>query len=169
MTDTEFTQKLAECENAVKRFVYFKTPSKADGDDVLQETLLAAYTRREMLKNPDGFKAWLLTIASNKCNDFYRSRTKQPDALPDCETTLHNSLTQTRYGITIAETVQETLAAMEAKDAELLRLVYIDRYTQTEISAMLGVPVGTVKSRLHSAKQRFKDAHSYSPTQKPKQ
>ena len=39
MDEAEFNRRVADCENALKRFMYFKMPSNADGDDVLQETL----------------------------------------------------------------------------------------------------------------------------------
>ena len=159
MDAAEFARRLTDCENALKRFVYFKTPSKADGDDVLQETLLAAYSRRETLKNPDGFKPWLFRIAVNKYNDFYRARAKLPEALLDSDITLDNALCQSRYGITVTDIVQETLALLDVKDMQLLRFLYIDRFKQAEIAQMLGVPVGTIKSRLYTAKQRFKAAY----------
>ena len=169
MDSAEFATRVADCENALKRFVYFKMPSKVDGDDVLQETLLAAYTRRSTLKNPEGFKAWIFRIAANKCHDFYRQRVKFPEALPDSETALDNALSQSRYGITVTSIVQETLALLGENDAKLLRLVYLDRFQQAEIAWLLGIPVGTVKSRLYTAKQRFKAAYPYPPaTQKQK-
>lgn len=164
MDSTEFTSLMSDCENALKRFVYFKMPSKFDGDDVLQEIMLAAYTRRDTLKNPDGFKAWLFRIAANKCNDFYRKRAKLPEALPESEAALDNALSQSRYGVTVTDVVQETLTLLSEKDAQLLRLVYIDRYRQAEIARLLNVPVGTVKSRLYSAKQRFKATYPYPPS-----
>jgi RNA polymerase sigma factor (sigma-70 family) len=139
-------------------------PNKSDGDDVLQETLLAAYSRRETLKNPDGFKAWLFRIAANKCNDFYRQRAKLPESLPDSDTALDNALSQSRCGITVSDIVQETFERLDDKDTSLLRLVYIDRYTLAEIARMLGVPTGTVKSRLFTAKQRFKRVYPYPPS-----
>jgi len=164
MDHTQFTKLLAECENAVKRFVYYKTPSKADGDDVLQETLLIAYTRRESLNQPEKFKAWLLSIAANKCNDFYRARASYPERLPDSDYALENALQQTFYGLTIADTVQEALLCLSESDATLLRLVFIDRYKLAEVAQMLNIPTGTVKSRLHTAKRRFKVAYPFTPS-----
>jgi len=161
MTHEQFTTLLTECKNAIKRFVYYKTPSKADGDDVLQETLLAAYTRRDSLHQPEKFKAWLLSIAANKCNDFYRKRATLPEWLPDSDHALDNALQQTHYGLTIADTVQEALLLLGENDAALLRLVYIERYKLAEVAAMLDIPIGTVKSRLFAAKRRFKDAYPF--------
>jgi len=159
----EFSRNVADCENALKRFVYFKIREKADGDDILQDTLLTAYLKRDMLKNPDGFKAWILQIAANKCNDFYRKHAKRMEIAIDDDAVLENALTQSRYGLTVAETVQESLALLDAKDADLLQLVYIERLLQAEIAKRLNIPIGTVKSRLYSAKKRFKAVYPYPP------
>ena len=163
MDDAEFERLAADCENALKRFVYYRMPSKSDGDDILQETLLAAYLHRNALKNPEGFKPWLLRIAGNKCNDYYRERVKRRESPADIDAALENALSQSRYGLTVAQAVQETLGTLDSKDAQLLRLVYIDRFPQAEIAKQLGIPVGTVKSRLHAAKQRFRSAYPYPP------
>jgi len=141
-------------------------PSKADADDVLQETLLASYLQRNTLKSIDAFKPWLLRIASNKCNDFYRKYAKQQEVPIESDAVLENALSQSQYGLTIAETVQETLALLNPKDSQILWLFYIQRLSQAEISRLLGVPVGTVKSRLHTAKQHFKRIHPHSLTYK---
>ena len=164
MDDAEFSRRAADCENALKRFVYFRMPSKADGDDMFQDTLLTAYIQRTTLKKPDGFKAWVLRIAANKCNDFYRKHAKQLETPVDDEAILENALSQSRYGLTVAEAVQEALALMDAKDANLLRFVYIERLPHAEIARILGIPIGTVKSRLHTAKIRFKTVYPYPPT-----
>ena len=161
MDESEFKRRVADCENALKRCIYFKMPGKADSDDVLQETLLAAYLRRDTLKNPDGFKAWILRIAANKCNDFYRKRVKRPEIPLDDDTVLENALSQSRWGLTIAEAVQEALARLDVNDAQLLRWVYIECLPHIQIARLLAVPVGTIKSRLHTAKKRFKSVYPY--------
>ena len=63
-------QKLLEKEKVnLERFVRFKINSKADADDILQEVFITAYKKFNQLKNPESFKAWIISIARNKCND----------------------------------------------------------------------------------------------------
>ncbi|MCL2508589.1 MAG: RNA polymerase sigma factor [Oscillospiraceae bacterium] len=164
MDNAEFLRLLSSCENALKRFVYYKTPTKEDGDDVLQETLLAAYRRRDSVKSADSFKTWLFRIAQNKCHDFYRERGGHPeiclDGVPE------HMLSQSLHGLTVAESVRETLDSLPDADAEVLRLFFLQGLSQAEIACALGVPVGTVKSRLHTAKRRFRAAYPFPPSQK---
>ncbi len=164
MDQTEFEKLYAGCEAAIKRFVYYRMPSKADGDDVLQEALLSAYRYRESVKNTDAFKPWLLRIVANQCNDFYRNRAKHP-ALPLADFS-ETQLIQSRFGLTVAETVQETLGQLAPRDEQVLRLFFLQNMPQTEIARRLNIPVGTVKSRLYTAKQRFKSAYPFPPLSK---
>lgn len=168
MDKTEFTARVSACENALKRYVYYKLPSKADAEDILQETMLTAYLQQHTLKNPDGFKPWILRIAANKCNDFYRKYMKRQESPIENDAVLENALSRSRYGLTVAHTVQETLAQLNPNDSQILGLFYIQRLSQEETSCLLKIPTGTVKSRLHTAKQRFKRAYPYRPTHNSK-
>ena len=63
-------EKLLEAERvSVERFVRCRLNSKADADDVLQEVFLVACQKFPQLKNKDSFKAWIISIARNKCID----------------------------------------------------------------------------------------------------
>ena len=62
---------------SVERFVRFRLQSQADADDVLQETWISAYQNFDKLKNPDAFRAWILSIARNKCTDYFRRKSAQ--------------------------------------------------------------------------------------------
>lgn len=72
-----------------------------------------------------------------------------------------------RLGISVVYTVRETLDRLENKDKQILYLYFWKELPQTEIAKLLDIPVGTVKSRLHTAKQHFKNKYPYQ-TQKPK-
>jgi len=165
MDNAEFERLLADCENALKRFVYYKTPSKEDGDDVLQETRLAAYRSRAAVRNADSFKAWLLRIAANKCRDFYRERARRLEIpLDDAP---EGVLTQSLHGLTVTLSVRETLENLPPGDARILDMFLLQGMTQAEIARALGIPEGTVKSRVHTAKSRFRSAYQRSPAEMP--
>ncbi len=124
MDRAKFERLYSACESAIRRYAYYRLPSKADGDDVLQDALLAAFRNRESCRNADLFKAWLLRIVANKCNDFYRERAKRSE-LP-LEEIPESHLTQSRFGLTVEETVQETLEQLGKQDRQILRLFYME-------------------------------------------
>ena len=70
-------ERLLEAERPpVERFVRFRISSKMDADDVLQEVFLTAYQKFSQLRDWNSFKPWILRIARNKSNDYFRQRAK---------------------------------------------------------------------------------------------
>lgn len=153
-------EKLLEAERvSVERFVRFRLNSKADADDVLQEVFLAACQKFAQLKNKDFFKAWIISIARNKCNDYFRKKATQYE-IPIDEIT-ESELSDGRHGVSIVATVRETLSLLGDKEKQILYLYFWKELPQAEIAKQLSIPVGTVKSRLHTAKQNFKTKYPY--------
>lgn len=164
MEDSQFEALLKQHENALKRFIYLKMPGKSDAEDVFQETALAAFRGRAAVKSSDSFKAWLIQIARNKCRDFYIDGHKRADFMAREYTDA--ALASSRYGLISHPPVLETLDALNLKDRQLLKLIYWHNLPQDDVARLLNIPVGTVKSRLHTAKQRFKAAYPCPPFEK---
>ncbi len=151
---TEFEILLNECKNAVERFVRFKLSSKADAEDILQEIYLTAFQKFDILADKSQFKAWIISIARNKCNDYYRRQAKNTDVSIDELT--EQPLTASRYGYVEQHDVYDTLELLSENDKQIIDLFYIQGYNQSEIAQRLNIPVGTVKSRLYTARNNFK-------------
>ena len=161
MDKIEFENLFLSCKSAVERFVYYKMPSKSDADDILQEVAISAYKNIAEIKNPESFKPWILKIAANKCNDFYRNLAKRHEILLDEIT--DSVVSMSRYGISDTQVVRDTLDNLAGKDKQILFLYYFKNKPQSEIASTLKIPVGTVKSRLHTAKQNFKEIYPFPP------
>ena len=161
----EFEKLLAEVSSGVERFVRYRLPSQTDADDVLQEVYLSAYRNFARLKNKAAFKPWIISIARNKCNDYFRVKAAQMEI--SIEELSQQELSAGRLGISVVHTVRETLDRLGDKDKQILYLYFWKELPRTEIAKLLDIPVGTVKSRLHTAKQHFKNKYPYQ-TQKPK-
>lgn len=147
-----FERLLAECRPSVERYVRFRIPSVHDAEDVLQEIYVAAAQRLPTLLDETRFKPWLLGIARHKCLDYFRARRPEVpvDALairdiePEPSGRDHGSI------------VRETMARLSPADRQALYLFYWLELPQKEIARRLGIPIGTVKSRLHAARSRFR-------------
>ena len=161
LMDSEFDRLLCQCKNAIERFVRFKLTSKADADDVLQEVYCAAFQKFSTLKDKSNFKAWILSIARNKCNDYFRKRANEFEIPLD--EMMATFLLQGRFGITHSSLVDDTLELLGSKDKQILYLYFFRELSQGEISKRLQIPLGTVKSRLHTAKKNFKEHYPYLP------
>ena len=150
----DFEILLRGCTSFIERFVRYRLPSAFDADDVLQEVYLAAYEGFGRLSDKSNFKSWLIGIARNKCNDYYRKQAKTSE-IPLDEIS-ESVFCCSRIGLTETNHVRDTMESLAAKDREILHLYFFCDMPQSEIAARLGIPVGTVKSRLHTAKTNFK-------------
>lgn len=152
-----FEELLREHRSSVERFVRFRISGTADADDVLQNTYIAAYRKFEQLRNPASFKAWVLSIARNQCNDYFRDQAKRMEIpLDEVSETV---LSYGRHGKTTGTAVSDTLELLGGRERQILYLSYWKQMPQAEIAKSLNIPLGTVKSRLHTAKQRFKSLY----------
>jgi len=139
-------------------------------DDVFQETFLQLYASRDTFDLSKPLRPWLFTIAANKAKDALRRRQRidstnlgsmfdtEEHSLDDVLNTLdhddHRPYDDLIQDETAAQ-VKRIIARMPAKLREILLLAYFQKFSYGEISGILGIPVGTVKSRLHTAVGRF--------------
>lgn len=149
-----FEELLKTNRSTIEHFVRFRLQSSTEADDILQEIYLTAYRKFDQLKNRDAFRAWILSIARNKCNDWFRQKAAAleiPLDMLDIQT-----LTDSRFGPAENSAVLDTLELLGNKDKQILYLYFWKEMPQADIAKQLHLPLGTVKSRLHTAKQNFK-------------
>lgn len=159
-----FDKLLNANRSAVEHFVRFKLHSAEDADDVLQEVYLTAYQKFGQLKNRDAFRAWIISIARNKCNDFFRKQAARLEIPLD--TLDVRTLTDSRFGPAENTAVLDTLERLGTKDKQILYLYFWKEMPQADIAKQLDLPLGTVKSRLHTAKQNFKKNYPHQTAEK---
>ena len=150
----DFEAMLAEHRQAAERLVKFRLSSLPDAEDILQDVFETAYRKRDQLKNPAAFKPWLLSIARSKCLDYFRERARKME-IP-LEDLTENTLSCGRFGLTSQDAVQDVLLRLCNQDQQILYLFFWKQWPQKEIAKGLNIPLGTVKSRLHTAKEHFK-------------
>ena len=147
--ETSFEELLKKHRVVVERYINFRLPSTFDADDVIQETYYAAYIGFEKLRNKELFKPWILSIARNQCNLWFRKKYGNElipiDAIPDIADT----------DATEDNTAYQILNLLPKESAELLKLT-VQGYKQIDIAKRLNIPIGTVKSRLHYARKQFR-------------
>lgn len=155
-----FQHQLLGCKTAVERYVRYKLTSESDAEDLLQEVYMAAYEKYGQLKNKDRFKAWIISIARNKVNDYYRKKCNQTEMLVDHVPEKYFS--HGCYGRHETNVVRETISLLGEKERQVLYLYYFADLSQKEIAGRLKIPEGTVKSRMYKAKRDFKENYPYS-------
>ncbi len=156
---TEFEKLLQENLTVLQRYVNFKVGNKQDAEDIVQDVCLTATVKYGSLKKQSSYKSWLIGIAKHKINDYYRKKAKvlhiPLDSLSE------SSLGVSRMGISERNIVCDTLDTLGEKEKQVMYLYYFKNLDQGDISKRLGIPIGTVKSRLHYAKEKFKQYYPY--------
>ena len=128
-------------------------------EDVLQETLLDAWVGLRRLREPASVRAWLLRIAGNRCNDYFRSpqRRDLTIAHPDLEHLVNrHGRAHVRQQEAVADVV-EALNDVPAAERDAARLFYLEGLTIAEIAARSRTPEGTIKWRLHDARHHLRE------------
>ena len=165
-----FQELVGEYKDSVYAFLstFLNRPDLVD--DVFQETFLQLYVSRDTFDLSRPLRPWLFTIAANKAKDALRRRQRIDftnlgsmfdgdeysidDVLNtlDCDTHVpHDDLIKDET----AGAVKQVISRMPAKLRKILILAYFQKFSYVEIAGILGIPVGTVKSRLHTAVGRF--------------
>jgi RNA polymerase sigma-70 factor (ECF subfamily) len=149
------------------RFVYtvaFRlTGDHHEAQDLTQETFLRVRRGLETYR-PISLEGWLSRITTNAFLDEARKRQRRPvEALPDePERVLAggDAPDEVLARVTLPEDVQEALAALPPEWRAAIVLCDVVGHSYEEIAAALGVPVGTVRSRIHRGRARLRDALS---------
>ncbi len=137
-------------------------PRPADAEDLVQDTLLRAYRSIDSFDGRHA-RAWLLTIMRN--TQINRTRRRRPELLDDPEAATERfddederlrSPEAIVVGATFDAVVVDALDALPDRFRHVVELVDIDGLTYAEAAQAIGVPVGTVMSRLHRARTRIR-------------
>jgi len=127
-----------------------------DALDAVQDAFLDAYQAVGRFDASRRFYPWLYTILRNRCFKMLASRQKQVAAGMHGVEILAQTAKDSCGGA--AGIVDRALRELAAEDRELLTLKHLDGLSYKEIAEILGIPVGTVMSRLYYARERFRQS-----------
>lgn len=128
--------------------------------DVVQETWVGAICGLRSLRDPSQFPAWIYGIATRKCADAIRTniRRRRLDA--------HSALAEDspgRVGVEHQLDLATGIQQLPPKQRAVVHLFYVEELTVEEIATAVRIPPGTVKSRLHHAREALKRRLDVSP------
>jgi len=155
----EFEKCLAECGPLAYRVARGVLRNTADAEDVAQEALIRAYKSFDRLRDRNRFRGWLVRISFRLALDRLRSAKRreqrdtlwsQPENLPP-PATAEDVAASSQFQAHLDRALEE----LPEKLRLVLLLSAMDGYTIEEIAAMVGVPIGTVKSRIFIARKKL--------------
>jgi len=163
------------------RFLTRLVGDRSAAEDIFQETFLQVHLSAHTFDTDRRFRPWLFTIAANKGRDYLRKRGRQrtvelsaPIGGPDGSTSfvdlLEVDVPSPDAALDASERdrmVQGALQKLQPPLREVLLLAYFQRLSYQQIADDLGIPLGTVKSRMHAAVAAFARAWQSTTRERP--
>ncbi|MFB3892462.1 MAG: RNA polymerase sigma factor [Phycisphaerae bacterium] len=147
--------ELAECGPAVRRFLFGMCGDWDQAEDMAQEALLRAWTRRESFDGRANARTWIFSIARNHWLDRLRRKKSQPQEQTMIDDQATPARTDAPYaGLwrgEVATAVRAALGRLPEEQREVLALRESEGLTFSQIASMLGIPAATAKSRARYA------------------
>lgn len=150
MNGKEFCKCVNQYRNQLYMIAHAILRNETDAEDAVCNAVLKAYEHREQLKNSHKFKAWMFTITKNEALKVYKKRLELPGdeeierLLPSAQDT-HNELW---------DIIQE----LKEEYRLVIVLFYYNDLSIRNISDILSIPIGTVKSRLNRGRELLRKA-----------
>lgn len=158
MSTIEFNRQLLGLRQQLYYFALGLTKDRDDALDLVQESVLRALTFREMFRESTNFKAWAFTIVKNTFINGHRRSVRKRQLLHSVEQ--HRGLPHTSPAAATSEALvirgelERSLGALDEGFRKPF-LMHHEGYKYHEIAEQMRIPVGTVKSRIHQARQRL--------------
>lgn len=145
----QFSELIRETKIPMYRLAYGILRNGPDAEDAVGESIIRAYEHLDSLKDADKFKSWIMMITANEAKRMYKKR-KQVRLMEDvdvCGLTHNDS----------HDELWELVLKLDEKYRAVIILFYYEQMKIREISRILQITEGTVKSRMSRAKDRLRD------------
>ena len=162
---TEFTQQIRPHLQILYRQAYRLTGSQESAEDLVQDLLIQVYEKNIDLKSYQKPAGWLLRALYNLFVDQYRKKNRLPiddreassdeiiDSISDESESPHTLLEQQNT----RKSIETALKSLNPEQQLLISLHDVEGYSLPELSEIMTIPIGTLKSRLHRARQSLRE------------
>lgn len=167
--DEVFERELLPHADALSTFAYHLTYNEEDANDLVQETYLKAYRFIDKYDEGTNAKAWLFKIMKNAFINQYRKKSKRPTQVDyeevvgyheeeeDTSFSSYLDLRQEIYQDMMGDEITTAINALPVDFRTVILLCDIEGFKYEEIAKIVDIPIGTVRSRLHRARQMLKE------------
>lgn len=146
---------IAEYSDLVYRVAITQVKNKEDAEDIFQEVFISLMKNLDKIEDEIHLKHWLIRATINRSKNYHLCFWKRKVDLSQDEM---NSQNEPNYDDNfIIHEVRKEIRGLPPKFRSTVYLYYFEEYSVNEIAEILKLPVGTVKSRLHTARAMLKD------------
>jgi RNA polymerase sigma-70 factor (ECF subfamily) len=159
---SEFQNGIVEARPILRAFAISLTGSPDRADDLVQDTMLRALSKRELFQPGTNLNAWLFTILRNSCYTEHRKRIHEV-ADRDGAYAAQLAIAPAQIDGLNLQDLQNALPKIAPDQLEALLLVGAHGLSYEEAARACGIPVGTIKSRVNRARLRLAELLGYAP------
>jgi RNA polymerase sigma-70 factor (ECF subfamily) len=149
--------------NSMHNFAYRLTLDADDANDLVQDTYLKAFRFIDSFEKGTNAKAWLFRILKNSFINDYRKKSKEPSKIDYQEVeSYHNAddvpdLRVEAVKDMIGDEISTALNSLDVDFRTVIILCDLEGFKYDEMAKILDIPIGTVRSRLHRARNLLKE------------
>ena len=154
-----FNQLYRLYQSKAVRTAYLITGNQASAEDVAQEAFVKCYFEIAKLKNPQCFRSWFYRLLVRTAWRYAKTEKKNvpvQDIFEESNTSTVQSIEQQYLNTEISKILYEQIQMLDDKKRTVVMLYYYSELSTKEIAHVMGCLEGTVKSRLHSARNILK-------------
>ena len=151
-SDTAFEELYRRYARRLKGFFFMQLGGKEElAADATHDVFLRAYEVRSRYREGKDVSTWLFTIAYNICKNHYRSNAYEAEMLAslDAEPLSEQQIEVEMDAATLDAALEQVLAELPPPLHQIFSLHYQEELTVPQVAEIVGIPEGTVKSRLH--------------------
>lgn len=163
----DFEEEIIPHLDAMYNYALRLTSDPNDAKDLVQDSIVKAYRFFNAYENGTNAKAWLFSILNNSYINDYRRRSRLPGQVDYSEIvsffemiradrTDTNDLEERLYRDLLGDNISDALEELQERYRTVILLSDLEDFTYEEISNMLDIPIGTVRSRLHRGRNLLK-------------
>jgi RNA polymerase sigma factor (sigma-70 family) len=166
--DAQFEKEFMPYIDALYNFGYRLTLDEDDANDLVQETYMKAYRFFDSYEQGTNAKAWLFRILKNSFINDFRKKSKEPAKVDyqeietyynsdDFDETITTDLRSETIQDMLGDEVATALNTLAVDFRTVIVLCDLEGFTYEEMAKILNIPIGTVRSRLHRARNLLKE------------
>ena len=153
--ESSFRILLERYKNKIFALCFRYLGNYEDAEDAAQETVIKIYRALPGFSHRSAFSTWVYSIAKNTCLDMIKKKKTDTESIDELDFMLGDARQDTEGDALRNDDIRrlrEIINSLPRENREILILREVDGFSYEEISEVLGIPLGTVKSRLARAK-----------------
>lgn len=153
----ELTDQLEQQIPRLRRYALALVGDPTRADDLVQDCLERAWSRGHLFRPGSDLRAWLFTILHNLHANAARRYNTRPTEVSLADETYTPSTPATQGDVVALHELRSALTEVPDDQRQVLLMVGMEQMTYQEVATVLGIPIGTVMSRLHRGRERLRE------------